>query len=145
MATTELRLLLTEMKFLLKKAWPVGLKLYVDDLTITGSGNGFDAVVTGAGPDHEEGALLLMKELVGEQIWERFFKGIDVVTSQFVPFQLGNIMNTALAKAEAILKKYCKEWDLSAKAKAHFDTLLQEDFDAKRARTGLYESKPGPY
>ena len=33
MATTELRLLLTEMMFLLKKAWPVGLKLYVDDLT----------------------------------------------------------------------------------------------------------------
>ena len=105
----------------------------------------FEQILQGAGPDHEEGALLLMKELVGEQIWERFFRGIDVVTSQFVPFQLGNIMNTALAKAEAILKKYCKEWDLSAKAKAHFDTLLQEDFDAKRARTGLYESKPGPY
>ena len=105
----------------------------------------FEQLLQGAGPDHEEEALALMKDLVGEQVWERFFKGIDVVTSQYVPFQLGNILNTALAKAEAILKKCNKEWDLAAKAKAHFDTLLEEDSEAKRARTGRYDSRPGPY
>ena len=105
----------------------------------------FKQLLQGAGPEHEEEALTLMKDLVGEQIWERFFSGIDVVTSQYVPFQLGNIMNTALGKAEAILKKCNKEWDLAAKAKAHFDTLLAEDSEAKRARTGRYDSRPGPY
>jgi hypothetical protein len=43
MATSELRLLLTEMVFLLRSTFPVALKLYVDDLTITASGDGVDA------------------------------------------------------------------------------------------------------
>ena len=87
----------------------------------------------------------MMKDLVGEQIWERFFRGVDVVTAQYVPFQLASIMNTALSKAEALLKKCCKEWDLATKAKAHFSALLDQDAEAKRARTGRYEARPGPY
>ena len=42
LATTELRVLLTETIFLLRKTWPVALKLYVDDLTIAASGRGED-------------------------------------------------------------------------------------------------------
>ena len=42
MATSELRVLLTETIFAIRKAWPVKLKLYVDDLTISASGNGVD-------------------------------------------------------------------------------------------------------
>ena len=37
-ATTELRVLLTDLMFSLKKVWNVELKLYVDDLTIAASG-----------------------------------------------------------------------------------------------------------
>ena len=37
-ATTELRMLLLDLMFELKKLWPVQLKLYVDDLTITAKG-----------------------------------------------------------------------------------------------------------
>ena len=46
MATAELRLLLTDMVFLLRKAWPVALKLYVDDLTISATGEGLHAANT---------------------------------------------------------------------------------------------------
>ena len=87
----------------------------------------------------------MMKDLVGEQIWERFFQGVDVVTAQYVPFQLASIMNTALSKAEALLKKCNEDWDLATKAKAHFSALLDQDAEAKRARTGRYEARPGPY
>ena len=62
-----------------------------------------------------------------------------------MPFQLASIMNTVPAKAEAILKKCNKEWDLAPKAKAHFNTLLDEDAEAKCARTGRYSARPGPY
>ena len=41
MATSELRMLLTETIFAVRKAWPVKLKLYVDDLTIAASGDGY--------------------------------------------------------------------------------------------------------
>ena len=34
--------MLTETVYALRKAWPVALKLYVDDLTITAQGDGFD-------------------------------------------------------------------------------------------------------
>ena len=37
-ATTELRLLLVDLMFDLRKLWPVGVKLYVDDLTISAQG-----------------------------------------------------------------------------------------------------------
>ena len=37
-ATTELRVLLTELIYQVKRAWPVSLKLYVDDLTIAAHG-----------------------------------------------------------------------------------------------------------
>ena len=93
----------------------------------------------------EEGALAMMKSLVGEQIWERFFQGVEVVTAQYVPFQLASILNTALSKAEALLKKCNKEWDLASLAKAHFSSLLDQDAEAKRARTGRYAARPGPY
>ena len=43
MATSELRLILTDMIYLLRTTFPVALKLYVDDLTITASGDGVDA------------------------------------------------------------------------------------------------------
>jgi hypothetical protein len=48
MATTELRLLLTELVYLLRKTWPVAIKLYVDDLTITASGKGLAAATAAA-------------------------------------------------------------------------------------------------
>ena len=89
--------------------------------------------------------IATMKELVGEQIWERFFKGTDVEVTQYVPFQLGSIMNTAIARAETVFKKYSKEWDFAAKAKDHFLALLQEDDEAKREGTGRYARRPGPY
>jgi hypothetical protein len=43
MATSELRLILTDMVYLLRTTFPVALKLYVDDLTITASGDGVNA------------------------------------------------------------------------------------------------------
>ena len=76
-----------------------------------------------------------MKEMVGEQIWERFFQGVDVTLTQYVPFQLGGTLITALAKAEAVLKKCAKL--------NRFAELRQEDSDAKRLRTGRYA--PSPY
>ena len=45
MATSELRLLLGDMVYMLKKMWPVALKLYVDDLTITATGDGHAAAL----------------------------------------------------------------------------------------------------
>ena len=76
--------------------------------------------------------------MVGEQIWERFFLGVDVTTEQYVPFQLGSILNIALTKADAVLKKCAKDWDFTDKAKDRFAELLQEDAEAKRLRTGPY-------
>ena len=98
----------------------------------------FGNLVQGAKPNEEGGTLAMMKALVGEQIWERFFQGKDVETTDFVPFQLGSIMSTALAKAEIVLKKCTKEWDFTRQAKTHFTNLLEEDDAAKRARTGRY-------
>ena len=69
----------------------------------------FEYLLEGTKVEDIPAALAMMKELVGEQIWERFFSGKDVETSQYVPFQLGSIMNTALARAEAVLKKCNKE------------------------------------
>jgi hypothetical protein len=48
MATSELRLILTDMIFLLRTTFPVALKLYVDDLTITASGDGESAAKAAA-------------------------------------------------------------------------------------------------
>ena len=98
----------------------------------------FGHLLEGNKPENIPTALAMMEELVGEQIWERFFNGKDVETSQYVPFQLGSVMNTALARAEAVLKKCNKDWDFAQKAKAYFTTLLEEDDKAKRARTGRY-------
>ena len=58
--------------------------------------------------------------------------------TDFVPYQLGSIMSTALAKAEAVLKKCTAVHDFTARAKTHFTSLLEEDDAAKRARTGRY-------
>ena len=105
----------------------------------------FCNLVQGCKTEESPDVIATMKELVGEQIWERFFKGTDVEVTQYVPFQLGSIMNTAIARAEAVFKKYSKEWDFAAKAKDHFLALLQEDDEAKREGTGRYARRPGPY
>ena len=86
-----------------------------------------------------------MKDLIGKQVWERFFNGVDVETTQYVPFQLGTIMNAAIARAETVFKRCSKEWDFADKAKEHFAVLLREDAEAKREGTGRYCSRPGPY
>ena len=97
----------------------------------------FGNLVQGSHPK-EAGSLAMMKALVGEQIWERFFLGKDMELSHFVPFQLGSILNTALARAETVLKKCVKDWDFTQQAQTHFSSLLEEDDNAKRARTGRY-------
>ena len=81
--------------------------------------------------------------MVGEQIWERFFQGVDVTVARYVPFQLVSILNIALARADAVLKKCAKEWDFTDKAKGRFAELMEEDAEAKRLRTGPYA--PSPY
>ena len=86
-----------------------------------------------------------MKDLVGEQIWERFFAGVEVETTRYVPFQLGTIMNVAITRAVAVFQKCSKEWNFADKAKEHFAVLLQEDAEAKREGTGRYCRRPGPY
>ena len=105
----------------------------------------FGQLMQGAKPEESQEMLATMKYLTGEQVWERFFKGVDVETTQYVPFQLGTIMNTAISKAEAVFKKFSKEWDFADKAKEHFATLLSDDAQAKREGTGRYCRQPGPY
>ena len=61
-ATTELRLLLTELVHLLKKTWPLAMKLYVDDLTLAASGTSTKAAnivaeATDFAVDHLENKL----------------------------------------------------------------------------------------
>ena len=68
----------------------------------------FCNLVQGCKTEESPEVIATMKELVGEQIWERFFKGTDVEVTQYVPFQLGSIMNTAIARAETVFKKYSK-------------------------------------
>ena len=66
-------------------------------------------------------------------------------TAQYVPYQLGTIMNTAIARAEAVFKKCSKEWDFAEKARDHFAALLEEDAEAKREGTGRYSRRHSPY
>ena len=79
-----------------------------------------------------------MKDIIGEQIWERFFEGQDVELNQYVPFRLGGILNTALARADTALKKYGKQWDFTEWAKDRFAELRQGDDEAKGKHTGPY-------
>ena len=82
--------------------------------------------------------MTTLQEVVGEQIWERFFVGHEVVLEQYVPFQLGNILNAALARAETALKKYGRDWDFAERAKDRFIELKQEDDTATGKRSRPY-------
>ena len=103
----------------------------------------FRDLMSGSAESQIPGTLALLREVVEEQIWERFFQGVEVELAQYVPFQLGNILNTALAREEAVLRKYAKEWDFADRAKGRFAELMEEDAEAKRLRTGPYA--PSPY
>ena len=103
----------------------------------------FRDLMSGSAESQIPATLVLLKDVVGEQIWEHFFQGADVELAQYVPFQLGNILNTALARAEVALRKYAKEWDFSDRAKGRFTELMEEDAEATRLRTGPYA--PSPY
>ena len=103
----------------------------------------FGHLLSGCDEKDVAGAMSTIKGMMGEQIWERFFNGVDVTLSLYVPFQLGSILNTALSRAEAVLRKCAKEWDFLEKAEDHFSVLLEEDAEAKRQRTGRYA--PSPY
>ena len=49
----------------------------------------------------------------------------------------------AHGRLQSVLKKCQKEYHFSEKARNHFSTLLEEDAEAKRERTGRYA--PSPY
>ena len=80
----------------------------------------------------------LLKDIAGEQLWERFYSGGNVTTEQYVPVQLGIILATSLSKADAAMKKYNKDHDFTDRAKLRFSELQTEDDEAKRQRTGPY-------
>ena len=58
----------------------------------------------------------------------------------YVPFQLGNILGSSLAKAEAALKKFQKEFDLAESAKKSFEDMHTVGVEAKRCRKGPYST-----
>ena len=105
----------------------------------------FRDLMSGSTESQIPATLTLLEEVVGEQIWERFFQGVDVTLAQYVPFQLGSILNTALARSGAVLEKCEKEWDFADRAKGRFAELMEEDAEAKRLRTGTGPYAPSPY
>ena len=80
----------------------------------------------------------LLKDIAGEQLWERFYSGGNATTEQYVPVQLGIILATSLSKADAAMQKYHKDHDFTDRAKLRFSELQTEDDEAKRQRAGPY-------
>ena len=112
MATSELRLLLADTVYALKKMWPVALKLYVDDLTITASGDGLQAAVAVAeATDH---AVTAFRKL-----------GLDVSVKKSVAVaNRPRVLSTMIA--------YCRTGALTASKTAK---LLGTSFAAGSQRT----------
>ena len=99
----------------------------------------FGHLLSGAvAPATVKAAMKLLEELIGEQIWSRFFLGNEVLPDHYVPFQLGAIIMKALINCDAVLKKCAKEFDFSDNAKKRFEELKSEDDAAKRRRSGPY-------
>jgi hypothetical protein len=100
----------------------------------------FGQILYGTSPGLVAAALTNVKDVAGETIWERFYADKQVTVEMYVPFQLGNILNLSLMKAEATLKKFQKDFDLAEDAKKSFEAMQADDVEAKKCRKGPYSA-----
>ena len=96
--------------------------------------------MTGANGTAEEleETFAILQELAGETLWQRMYNGADVTTDKFVPFQMGNILQESLLKADEKIKVYAKLVDYWPQATHKFMELHEEDAKEKENRSGKY-------
>ena len=99
----------------------------------------FEQLLTGTPLDEMDAALITLKEATGETIWTRFYGKTGTASYDYVPFQLGTVLNASLARAGAMMEKLAEENKLQDLAKTSFQGIRSSDEAAKRARTGPYE------
>ena len=98
----------------------------------------FGQLLAGTPDGQVDAAFLFVRNVAGEQIWARFFGGSTCFTEEYVPYQLGTILNASLHRADAILKKCNKQHDVAQTSKAYFLEHRKTNDEAKRQRSGPY-------
>ena len=98
----------------------------------------FGQLLAGTPDGQVEAAFQLVRNVAGTQIWSRFFGGATLLTEEYVPYQLGTILNATLQKADAVLKKCNKQHDVALVSKNYFVEHKTADDALKRQRTGPY-------
>ena len=77
--------------------------------------------------------------LFGPKKTECFFGKGEITSFEYVPFQLGTVLNASLARAGETMKEWAETENLGVQAEASFQGIRKSDEAAKRARTGQYE------
>ena len=101
----------------------------------------FAQLLSGAGNEVQtKDAFTQVANIVGEIIWKRFYDQQEPLLADYVPFQMGNVLQQALQNADAQLKEWAKNCaDYRTKAMERFKQLHEQDGENKKARSGPYE------
>ena len=101
----------------------------------------FRQLLSGSGTEDEATtAMLTVKEVAGEKIWDRLYDDKDVSLNHFIPFQLGCILAESLAKAQTKMNEYAKLIDYTDEAKKRFAEIHAKDTVLRKERKGPYSN-----
>ena len=98
----------------------------------------FEQLLAGTPRDQLDNAFITLQQATGQTIWTRFYGQGQAESHNYVPFQLGVVLNASLARAGTKLEELENGEKLKKQAEKQFHSFSKKDDAAKKARTGPY-------